>query len=118
LSTGYDIGRFRISAGIGIVSTSKKENTQLLFQSDFKPDTTQVSTKASNYSFYVIHRNIGIPISIGYIIPVTDKFRIIPELGLIPARTLPILHTLVNEKTKEQRRAEQNPGLVYHTYTL
>jgi hypothetical protein len=119
LTTSYDIGRFRINAGFSIASTSRKQTANVLLESDFQFDTTGLSTTTpTNYSYYTVLRYAGMPVSVGYIVPITEKIRVIPEIGAMPAITLPIIYTIINEETKEERTSKQKTGKLYNLFSL
>jgi hypothetical protein len=120
LTTGYEIGKFRISAGFSFASTSKKETkTGLLWESDFQFDTIGQSTSTgTTYTHYAVFRYAGVPVSVGYIVPISEKIRVIPEIGAIPAITLPIMYTYINESTKEKRTSTHKAGNTYNVFSL
>lgn len=92
LNTGYNISKFRISAGIGFMATSySRVFTGLLFEPDFDKVTGLPINEPVDYTVYNIYRYIALPVTAGYVISLSDRVHVVPEVGLMPLYNLPII---------------------------
>ncbi|WP_118949661.1 outer membrane beta-barrel protein [Taibaiella helva] len=79
LNAGYQMNRWRFQTGIQYFTSGFKRD--LVFGNDFNPATPDIVNPSGDQR--VTFHHIGIPVQVGYALPLGNRLKLVPTLGLL-----------------------------------
>lgn len=117
ITVGYNLSNIRLNAGLKIFGTTYS-NEMTLLQASTDPQTGNPLLASTQYKATDIYRYIVLPVTVGYTFNAGHRLVIIPEVGLMPAYDMGIIHKLKNMDTGNETSKTGKPGTTSKLFSL